>query len=179
MVATEVRKLAERSQKAAKEIDGRDERRRRGPLRVDHLRARPGEIRRTAELQEVAAASLEQSAGVEQVARAMAVVDQVTQRNVGRGGAQLDRGGDVVAGGGAAAAHGVLPGRRARGAPPGSAEAERAVRAAHRRGEASRGPLSSTPRAARAPPGRGGRADAQVGGGGLASGSHDGDFRRF
>jgi methyl-accepting chemotaxis protein len=83
VVAAEVRKLAERSQKAAKEIGSlagssvavAD---RSGKLIVELVPA----IQKTADLvQEVAAASAEQSAGVGQVSKAMAVVDQVTQRN--------------------------------------------------------------------------------------------------
>ena len=82
VVATEVRKLAERSQKAAKEIGASPRARRVAARSGSLISALVPAIRRTAELvQEVAAASLEQSAGVEQVARAMAVVDQVTQRN--------------------------------------------------------------------------------------------------
>jgi methyl-accepting chemotaxis protein len=83
VVAAEVRKLAERSQKAAKEIGDTAD----GSVAVAEKSGRliaglvPG-IRKTADLvQEVAAASQEQSAGVVQVSRAMAVVDQVTQRN--------------------------------------------------------------------------------------------------
>jgi methyl-accepting chemotaxis protein len=83
VVASEVRKLAERSQKAAKEIGGLAERslgvaERSGTLLVDLV----GAIRRTADrVQEVSAASQEQSAGVSEVSRAMTIVDQVTQRN--------------------------------------------------------------------------------------------------
>jgi methyl-accepting chemotaxis protein len=83
VVATEVRKLAERAQKAAKEIGalaGRSVRvaERSGQLMVELVPA----IRKTADLvQEVAAASAEQSAGVAQVSKAMGTVDQVTQRN--------------------------------------------------------------------------------------------------
>jgi methyl-accepting chemotaxis protein len=83
VVATEVRKLAERSQTAAKEI---------GDLAGSSVKVadRAGgllaelvpSIRKTADLvQEVAAASQEQSAGVAQINRAMGQVDQVTQRN--------------------------------------------------------------------------------------------------
>ncbi len=83
VVATEVRKLAERSQSAAKEI---------GDLATSSVKVaeRSGQllkelvpgIRKTAELvQEVAAASREQSAGVSQINKAMTKVDQVTQRN--------------------------------------------------------------------------------------------------
>ncbi|MCC2638810.1 MAG: methyl-accepting chemotaxis sensory transducer [Moraxellaceae bacterium] len=83
VVAAEVRQLASRSQVAAKEI---------GELAAASMRAADTSgqqiaalapaIRRTAELvQEVAAASGEQSAGIAQVNRAMTLVDQVTQRN--------------------------------------------------------------------------------------------------
>jgi|GEM_PF-172431 len=83
VVATEVRKLAEKSQSAAKEI---------GALASSSMTVaeRSGQvlkelvpsIRKTADLvQEVAAASAEQSSGVAQVNKAMARVDQVTQRN--------------------------------------------------------------------------------------------------
>jgi methyl-accepting chemotaxis protein len=83
VVATEVRKLAERSQVASKEISG---------LAVSSVRVaeRSGQllealvpaIRKTADLvQEVAAASNEQAAGVTQINKAMTQVDQVTQRN--------------------------------------------------------------------------------------------------
>jgi len=83
IVASEVRRLAERSQNAAKEISG---------LAASSVRIaeRSGQllgelvpsIRKTADLvQEVAAASAEQSAGVTQIGRAMAQVDTVTQKN--------------------------------------------------------------------------------------------------
>jgi methyl-accepting chemotaxis protein len=83
VVATEVRKLAERSQAAAKEI---------GSLATNSVQVAEHSgklldelvpsIKRTAQLvQEVAAASREQSAGVGQINKAMAQVDQVTQRN--------------------------------------------------------------------------------------------------
>jgi methyl-accepting chemotaxis protein len=83
VVAQEVRKLAERAQGAAKQI---------GELAGSSVKVaeRSGtllselvpSIRKTADLvQEVAAASQEQSAGVGQISRAMAQVDQVTQRN--------------------------------------------------------------------------------------------------
>jgi methyl-accepting chemotaxis protein len=83
VVATEVRKLAERSQEAAKEISG---------LAASSVKVaeRSGQllgelvpsIKKTADLvQEVAAASAEQSSGVAQINKAMTQVDQVTQRN--------------------------------------------------------------------------------------------------
>lgn len=83
VVATEVRKLAERSQAASKEIGGLASSsvkiaERSGQLLGELVPA----IRKTADLvQEVAAASNEQSAGVGQINKAMAQVDQVTQRN--------------------------------------------------------------------------------------------------
>jgi methyl-accepting chemotaxis protein len=83
VVAQEVRKLAERAQVAAKSI---------GELAGSSLKVaeRSGvlltelvpSIRKTADLvQEVAAASTEQSQGVGQINKAMVQVDQVTQRN--------------------------------------------------------------------------------------------------
>lgn len=83
VVAAEVRQLAERSQASAKEIS---------ELAGSSVRVaeRSGQqlgelvpsIRQTAELvQEVAAASGEQSAGVNQINRAMAAMDLITQRN--------------------------------------------------------------------------------------------------
>ncbi|WP_309892335.1 methyl-accepting chemotaxis protein [Archangium sp.] len=83
VVAAEVRKLAERSQKAAKEIGSLASRsvkvaERSGSL----LKELVPSIRKTAELvQQVAAVSREQASGVVQMNRAMVQVDQVTQRN--------------------------------------------------------------------------------------------------
>jgi methyl-accepting chemotaxis protein len=83
VVASEVRKLAERAQTAAKEIGGLAgtsvaAAERSGTL----IEALVPSIRRTADLvQEVAAASQEQSSGLAQVSKAMGLVDQVTQRN--------------------------------------------------------------------------------------------------
>jgi len=82
-VASEVRKLAERAQEAAREI---------GTLTVSSvaLAERTGHaldelvpaIKSTAELvQEVAVASRQQAAGVAQINRAVSQVDVVTQRN--------------------------------------------------------------------------------------------------
>ena len=83
VVAAEVRKLAERSQAAAKEISGVASSsvriaERSGQLLTDLVPS----IRKTAELvQEVAAASAEQSAGVTVISKALSTVDEVTQRN--------------------------------------------------------------------------------------------------
>ena len=83
VVATEVRKLAERSQAAAKEIGGLASScvrlAERSESLLEHL---VPSIRKTTDLvQEVAAASAEQSSGVAQINRALAQVDHVTQRN--------------------------------------------------------------------------------------------------
>ena len=83
VVAAEVRKLAERAQKAAKEIREQAG----GSVAVAErsgalLTTLVPSILKTAELvQEVAAASQEQAAGVSQIGKAMSQVDQVTQRN--------------------------------------------------------------------------------------------------
>jgi methyl-accepting chemotaxis protein len=83
VVATEVRKLAERAQRSAAEIAGVAASsvtvaERSGKLLSDLVPV----IRKTADLvQEVAAASAEQSSGVSQVSKAMGTVDLVTQRN--------------------------------------------------------------------------------------------------
>ena len=83
VVATEVRKLAERSQTAAKEIGGLagssvKVAERSGQLLKELVPA----IRQSADtVQEVAAATAEQASGVTQINRALAGVDQVTQRN--------------------------------------------------------------------------------------------------
>ncbi|HXN80953.1 MAG TPA: methyl-accepting chemotaxis protein [Myxococcales bacterium] len=83
VVATEVRKLAERSQSAAKEISALAGSsvmvaEKSGLLLAQLVPA----IKKTTDLvQEVVAASSEQSAGVAQINRAMSQLDQVTQRN--------------------------------------------------------------------------------------------------
>lgn len=83
VVAAEVRQLAARSQASAQEISELAD----SSVKIaERSGALLGElepsINRTAELvQEVAAASGEQSAGIRQVNRAMGQVDQVTQRN--------------------------------------------------------------------------------------------------
>jgi methyl-accepting chemotaxis protein len=83
VVAAEVRRLAERSQAAAKDISSLSG----SSVKVAERASRSlGElvpaVRKTAELvQEVAAASLEQASGVAQVNKAMTQVDQVIQQN--------------------------------------------------------------------------------------------------
>jgi methyl-accepting chemotaxis protein len=83
VVATEVRKLAERSQAAAKEItrltsSSQEVAEASGALLAEMVPS----IRKTANLvQAVAAASADQAAGIEQVTRALGQVDDITQRN--------------------------------------------------------------------------------------------------
>jgi methyl-accepting chemotaxis protein len=83
VVATEVRKLAERSQVAAKEIrsvaSSSVEVATRAGQRLDELV--PSIQRSTDFTQEVTAASKEQASGIAQMARSMGQVDQITQRN--------------------------------------------------------------------------------------------------
>jgi methyl-accepting chemotaxis protein len=78
VVAAEVRKLAERSRMASREITGVADLVGEGGAREADLPS----IRRTSELvQNVAAACREQAAGVAQISTAISQVDQVTQRN--------------------------------------------------------------------------------------------------
>jgi len=83
VVAAEVRKLAERSQVAAKEIGGLAS----SSMGLSESVGRsldqmiPSTRRTTDLVQEVAAASSEQSSGVAQINQAMASVDEITQRN--------------------------------------------------------------------------------------------------
>ena len=83
VVATEVRKLAERSQAAAKEITrltatSQEVAEASGAMLAEMVPS----IRKTADLvQAVAAASAEQASGIEQVSRALEQVDDITQRN--------------------------------------------------------------------------------------------------
>jgi methyl-accepting chemotaxis protein len=83
VVAAEVRKLAERSQGAAKEIEALASSSSGIAVRSKELLAElVPSIRKTAELvQDVAAASTEQAAGVAQIHKALGSVDDVTQRN--------------------------------------------------------------------------------------------------
>ena len=83
VVAQEVRKLAERSQTAAREISDRSrstaEAARNAGSLLGHL---VPDIKRTAELvQEIASASAEQSLGLEQIEKAIASLDGVVQSN--------------------------------------------------------------------------------------------------
>jgi methyl-accepting chemotaxis protein len=83
VVATEVRKLAERSQAAAKEItrltgSSQEVAEASGALLLELVPS----IRKTANIvQTVAAASADQASGIEQVTRALGQVDEITQRN--------------------------------------------------------------------------------------------------
>jgi methyl-accepting chemotaxis protein len=83
VVASEVRKLAERSQKAAGEINDLSRR----STEVAGIAGRQIEelvpdIRKTAELiQEITAASTEQSAGADQIAKGVSQMDSVVQQN--------------------------------------------------------------------------------------------------
>ena len=90
MVATEVRNLAQRSAAAAKEIKGliedSVEKVNTGSALVDQAGATMEEIvtsiRRVTDIMgEIANASHEQSAGIEQVNQAISQMDQVTQQN--------------------------------------------------------------------------------------------------
>jgi methyl-accepting chemotaxis protein len=82
-IATEVRKLAEGSRPSAKEISGLVSSSVKIAERSGQLLAElVPSIHKTADLvQDVAAASREQSLGVAQISRAMSQIDQVTQRN--------------------------------------------------------------------------------------------------
>jgi methyl-accepting chemotaxis protein len=83
VVASEVRKLAERSQKAAAEITGLS----KTTVELSQnagriISAIVPDIRKTSELvQEISAASHEQSSGVEQIEKAMVQLDTVVQQN--------------------------------------------------------------------------------------------------
>ena len=83
VVASEVRKLAERSQSAAKEIgDLAGSSVRIAERSTSSLTQLVPSIHKTAELvQEVSAASNEQSSGVAQINQAMSLLDQITQQN--------------------------------------------------------------------------------------------------
>lgn len=83
VVAAEVRRLAERSQAAAKEVSGLAGSSVKVAQRSAQLLTElVPSIRKTSDLvQEVAAASVEQTSGIGQMNKAMMQVDQVTQRN--------------------------------------------------------------------------------------------------
>lgn len=83
VVAAEVRKLAERSQLAAKEISALASSSVRTAERSGQLLGNlvPTSRRTTALVQEVAAASSEQVLGVSQISKAVIQMDQITQKN--------------------------------------------------------------------------------------------------
>lgn len=85
VVASEVRKLAERSQESAKEIGHLSQTSVEVAEQAGELLARiVPDIQKTADLvQEISAASNEQTAGVEQINRAIQQLDQVIQQNSG------------------------------------------------------------------------------------------------
>jgi methyl-accepting chemotaxis protein len=83
VVASEIRKLAERSQSSAKEISETASRSMAVATKTSEALARllPAIDRTTMLVQEVAAASGEQAGGVEQVNKALVQTEQVTQQN--------------------------------------------------------------------------------------------------
>ncbi|TLX74094.1 HAMP domain-containing protein [Labilibacter sediminis] len=83
VVAAEVRKLAERSQQAANEINTASQNTITSSNEAtENLKKITPEIEKTANLvQEITSASLEQVAGVEQINNALQQLNQVTQRN--------------------------------------------------------------------------------------------------
>ncbi|WP_027472146.1 methyl-accepting chemotaxis protein [Saccharicrinis fermentans] len=83
VVAAEVRKLAERSQQAANEINASSQNTINSSKEAnDNLKQITPEIEKTAMLvQEITSASLEQVSGVEQINNAVQQLNQVTQRN--------------------------------------------------------------------------------------------------
>ena len=84
VVAAEVRKLAERSQKAAGEINELVDQQRRGRRKGRQLSstALVPNIQKTAELvQEIAASSREQDAGADQISKSIQQLDAVIQQN--------------------------------------------------------------------------------------------------
>jgi methyl-accepting chemotaxis protein len=83
VVAAEVRKLAERSQKAAAEIGQVSSRSTEVAGRAGAMLERmvPDIVRTSGLVQEIAAASKEQTAGVDQTNRALQQLDSVTQQN--------------------------------------------------------------------------------------------------
>ncbi|MGQ1788504.1 methyl-accepting chemotaxis protein [Saccharicrinis sp. GN24d3] len=83
VVAAEVRKLAERSQQAAGEINAASQNTiNSSKVANDNLKQITPEIEKTAMLvQEITSASLEQVSGVEQINNALQQLNQITQRN--------------------------------------------------------------------------------------------------
>jgi len=175
VVAAEVRKLAERAQKAAKEIEDQasgsvEVAERSGQLLGTLVPA----IRKTADLvQEVAAASAEQSAGVGQVNKAMGQIDHVTQRNASAAEELASTAVEMVS---RAESLGQVVGFFRLGAGPSRLAPARAapVRAAPPRAKVPTGAATPPRKPPALPAPEGGK-----GAGGNGADHDDGQFRRF
>jgi methyl-accepting chemotaxis protein len=183
VVAAEVRKLAERAQKAAKEIEDQasgsvEVAERSGQLLGTLVPA----IRKTADLvQEVAAASAEQSAGVGQVNKAMGQIDQVTQRNASAA-EELASTAEEMVSRAETLRHVVGFFRTGRAAGAGPSRAAPSAPAPPRAAPSRAAPPPAAPPRATAPPRRPPalpRAESANGAGGNGADPDDGHFRRF